>query len=484
MLKLEMTSQKQYKGRFRKWGIRKNINVQKAREIMSAEGAVCDFWPDKMQDNYDRRIARHLRNDTRSHTCSPQSRSPRPGGKVVTRQQPVSPWPARLKAPDNLERLEKTLYDTEAYIHFTIDPRRTWLVSREELGDDDRFFPLFIEGLEALSRDHEHHKAFSEIREASKHLKGLITLDDPAVYHRLVLRLSSFERYPQSDICFQVCRLLARCLGAMNLEIHGPSHPLTSIWSSHIEALDSRPEPGLFHHYLELVRAAGGKLYGDRNSLNIGSTELSKYISSSYREWDEEALRRRLTESTSKATPDPAVQEIRLALTEVLLRQGKAEDAIKLLEEATASKGLNARGDVGQIFWMAELEWRAGNATASFALLRKALELADSGQTLPGLVDAAQDEERGLSSLHILHTLFLRQNLMGRKQEITETRARATSLLAARRHRKSFILHLTSSDFEFDLDAGFDALAIADWSAHQASPLGVQWSEVSQDLFR
>lgn len=462
MLKLEMTSQKQYKGRFRKWGIRKNVNVRKAREITSAQGTACDFWPDKMQDNYERRIARHLKNDARNHTSSPQSRSPMPEGKVIMRQRKACPGPARLKAPDSLERLEKTLYDTEAYIHFTIHPKRTWLVSREELGDDDRFFPLFIGGLESLSRDQEPHKAFSEIREASKHLKRLITLDDPGVYHRLVLRLCSFERYPHSDVCFEVCRLLARCLGAMNLEVHGPSHPLTFVWSSHIEALDSRPDPGLFHHYLELVRAAGGKLYGDRNSLNIGSTELSKYIISSYRKWDGEALRRGLPESTSKAAPDPAVQEIRLALTELLLRQGKTENAINLLKEATASKGLNARGDVGQIFWMAELEWRTGNATASFALLREALELADSGQTLPGLPDGAQDEESGLSSLHILHTLFLRQNLIGRKQEATETRARAASLLAARRHRKPFVLHLTSSDFEFDLDAGFDALAIAD----------------------
>jgi hypothetical protein len=385
-----------------------------------------------------------------------------PVGKPITKQQQVSPIPARLKAPDNLERLERTLYDTEAYIHFTIDPSKSWPASRKELGEDDRFFPLFAGGLENLSRDHEPQKAFSDIREASEHLKGLITLDDPAVYHRLVARLSSFEKYPQSDICFKVCRQLTRCLGAMNLEIHGPSHPLNFVWSSHIEALESRPDPGFFHHYLELVRTVGGKLYGSRNSLNIGSTDLSKYITSSYREWDEEALRRGLSESASEATPDPAVQEIRLALTELLLGEGKTEEAIKLLGEATTPKRLDAAGDVGQLFWMADLEWRAGNATASFALLREALECADSNQTLPGLVDGAHDEERGLSSLHILHTLFLRLNLMGRKQETTETLARAAPLLASRRDRKPFVLHLTNSDFEFDLDTGFGALATAD----------------------
>lgn len=386
-----------------------------------------------------------------------------PEGKLITKRQQMSPSPARLKAPDNLERLEKTLFDTEAYIHFTLNPKRAWLASRAELGEDDRFFPLFIGGLENLSRDHEPQKAFSDIRDASKHLKGLIAWDDPAVYHRLVACLSSFENYPQSDICFQVCRLLTRCLGAMNLEIHGPSHPLNFVWSSHIEVLESRPEPGFFHHYQDLVMNVGGKLYSSRNSLNIGSTDLSKYITSSYREWDEEALRRGLQESASEATPDPAVQEVRLAITELLLQQGKTEVARKLLEEATASKHLDAEGDDGsQLFWMAELEWRAGNSTASFALLRDALKLVDPHQTLPGLVDSAQDEERGLLSLHILHLLFFRLNLMGRKQEITETWARAASLLAARRDRQPFVLHLSTSDMEVDLDTEFSALAITD----------------------
>lgn len=150
------------------------------------------------------------------------------------------------------------------------------------------------------------------------------------------------------------------------------------------------------------------------------------------REWDKDTLRRGLAESASKATPAAAVQEIRLVLTELLLGQGKTEEATKLMVEATSLRRLNAGGDVGQLFWMAELEWRAGNANASFALLREALDLADSDQTLPGIVDGTPDETCGLSKLHILHAPFLRLNMMGRKHETAETMARTVRLLAAR----------------------------------------------------
>ncbi|KAL2284346.1 hypothetical protein FJTKL_09048 [Diaporthe vaccinii] len=455
-------TKKQYKGRFQKWGIRKNLSVRKAREIASAQGPACDFWPDTRQRDYERRVARHLKNDIRNQTYKQQVRPSVPGGASNARQKQVIPSPARLKAPDSLENFEKTLYDAEVYVHFTMNRGRTWLASRAELGEDDRFFPLFIGALENLSRNYEPHRAFADIRKAFEHLTGLVALDDPAIYHRLVARFSSFEKYPQSDMCFKVCCLLTRCLTAMYLEAHGPSHPLNCVWSSHIEALESRPEPGLFDHYLESFRTLGQKLYGSRNSLNIGSTDLAKYITSSVRDWDEENLRGGLGESASQASPAPVAQEIRLALTELLLRQGRAEEATQLFGEATALKDLDAAGNVSQVFWMAELEWRAGNADASFALLREALQLADSHQTLPGLVGGAQEEESRLSSLHILHTLIFRLNLMGRKQETAEAWARAAPLVAARRDRKPFVLHLTTSDFEFDLDTRFCALEITD----------------------
>lgn len=370
------------------------------------------------------------------------------------------PSPARLKAPHGLEIFEKTLYDAEVYVHFTMNLNRTWLASRAELGEDDRFFPLFIGGLENIARDHEPDRAFADIRKAFEHLTGLVALDDPAIYHRLVARFASFEKYPQSDMCFQVCCLLTRYLTTMYLQTHGPSHPLNSVWLSHIEVLESRPEPGLFDHYLESFRTLGLKLYGSKNSRNIGSTDLTKYVTSDFRDWDEEALRRGLVESVSHASPAPATQEIRLALTELLLCQRRADEATQILGEATALKDTDAAGDVGQIFWMAELEWRAGNADSSFALLREALQLADSHQLLPGLVGGAREEEVGLSSIHILHTLIFRLNLMGRKQECAEARARAVPLIAARRDRKPFVLHLTTSDFEFDLDTVFGALEI------------------------
>lgn len=368
------------------------------------------------------------------------------------------PSPARLKAPDSLENFEKTLYDAEVYLQFTMNRGRTWLASRAELGEDDRFFPLFIGGLEDLSRDHEPHRAFADIRKAFEHLTGLVALDDAAIYHRLVARFSSFEKYPQSDICFKVCRLLTRCLTAMYRETHGPSHPLNCVWSSHIEVLESRPEPGLFDHYLESFRTLGQKLYGSKNSLNIGSTDLTKYIKSDVRNWDEEALRRGLAESASHASPAPVAQETRLALTELLLSQGRAEEATQLLGKTTAVQELDPSGDVSQVFWMAELEWRAGNADGSFALLREALQLADSHQILGD----AQEEEGRFSSLHILLTLIFRLNLMDRKQETAEAWAEAAPLVAARRDKKPFILHLTTSDFEFDLDTRFCALEIKD----------------------
>lgn len=229
-------------------------------------------------------------NPATRHQCSSRSFSPVTEGKLIPRQKQVSPVPA-LRAPDSLEKLERTLYDIEVWILFTVGPSRAGLASRKELGEHDRFFPLFIGGLESLSRDHEPQKAFSDIREASNHLKALISLDDPAVYWRLVARLSSFERYPHSHTCFKVCRLLTRCLGAMNLEVHGPSHPLNFVWSSHIEMLESRPERGFFQHYLELVTAIGVKLYDGGNSLSVGTTVLSKYVTRGCREWDEEDLR-------------------------------------------------------------------------------------------------------------------------------------------------------------------------------------------------
>lgn len=370
------------------------------------------------------------------------------------------PSPTRLKAPDDLENFEKTLFDANVYVQFTINPSRTWLASRAELGEDDRFFPLFIGGLEDLSNDLEPHRAFADINKAFEHLEGLVTLDDPAIYHRLVARFSSFEKYPQSEICFEVCCLLTRCLRALYLETHGPSHPLNCVWSSHVEMLESRPEPGLFYHYLETFRTVGQKLYGNRDNLDIGFIDLSSYITSSVREWDEEALRHDLAKSASQSEPTPTVQEIRLALTEILLRQGSTEEATQLLSEATALKQLGATSDIGQVFWLSELAWRAGDADDSFALLKEALELADSHQVLPGLVGVAQDEEQNHSSFHILHILIFRYNLMGRNQEIAETRARAAPLIAARRDRKPFVLHLTTSDFEFDLSDRFCALAI------------------------
>lgn len=455
-----MTRQKQYKGRFQKWGIRKNLSGRKARELAAAKGMTCDFWPDTRQHDYERRIARHLRNDARNHTCDQKGGSSTSEDESTASPQQVVPSPARLKAPDDLEHFEKTLYDAKVYVQFTINPSRTWLASRAELGEDDKFFPLFIGGLEDLSNDLEPHRAFADISKAFEHLKGLVSLDDPAIYHRLVARFSSFEKYPQSEICFKVCCLLTRCLKAMYIEIHGPSHPLNCVWSSHVEMLESRPEPGLFYHYLETFRTVGQKLYGNKDSLDIGFIDLSSYITSSVREWDEEALRHDLAESASQSESAPAVQEIRLALTEILLRQGRTEEATPLLSEAIALKHLGAASDIGQVFWLSELAWRAGDAGDSFALLKEALELADSHQVLPGLVGVAQDEERSLSSFHILHILIFRYNLMGRNQEIAETRARAAPLIAARRDRKPFVLHLTTSDFEFDLSDRFCALAI------------------------
>lgn len=117
---------------------------------------------------------------------------------------------------------------------------------------------------------------------------------------------------------------------------------------------------------------------------------------------------------------------------------------------------------MGQLFWMAELEWRAGNPTTSFALLREALDLADSDRSTPGLFDDMLDGECGVSKLLILHTLFLRLNMMGRTQETTEVMEGTARLLAARGDKKPFVLNLTSSDFEFDLDTRLGALAITD----------------------
>lgn len=372
------------------------------------------------------------------------------------------PRPARFNAPDDLENLENTLYDAEVYVQYTMNPGRTWLASRAELGEDDRFFPLFIGGLESLSRDHETHRAFVDISKAFEHLRGLVALDDAAIYHRLVARFSSFEQYPRSQVCFQVCCLLTRCLRTIYLDVHGPSHPLNRVWTSHIEMLESGPEPGFFDHYLESFRTLGRKLYGSRNSLNIGSTDLAKYITSSFRGWDEEALRHGLADSVSQATPAPKAQEMRLALTELVLQQGTAEEAAQLLGEAKALKRLDSADDVDRVFWLAELEWRAGNADGSFSLLREALELADSHQTVPGLALGTRDEQDRLSSWHILHMLIFRLNLMGRKQENAEAWERAAPMVAARRDRKPFVLHLTTSDFEFDLDTRFCSLAITD----------------------
>lgn len=451
-----------YKRRFKKWGVRKNLSVREAQDLISAEGSASDFWPDRRQHDYERRIARHLKKGGRNPTHNQQGHSSASeSGALVRQQQQVCPSPARLKAPGDLEKFEGTLFDAEVYVHFTMNPNRNWLAGRAELGENDRFFPLFIGGLDNLSRDHEPNRAFEDIRKAFGHLQGLVALDDPAIYHRLVARFSSYEKYPRSDVCFRVCCLLIRCLGAMWLEVHGPSHPLNRVWSSHIAMLESRPEPGFFEHWMESFRTVGQKIYGNSNSSNIGSTDLSRYITSSFREWDEEALRRGLPESAAKATPAPVALEIRLALAEFLLQQGNADEARKVLAEATAIKHLDASGDLSQVFWMAELEWRAGNAASSFALMREALELAESHQVLPGLI-GAQEEQRGLSSLHILHTLIFRLNLMGRKDEVAQAWAKVAPLIAARRDRKPFVIHLTNSDFEFDLDTRFCGLTIED----------------------
>ena len=170
-----------YKRRFKKWGVRKNLSVREARDIISAQGTAHDFWPDRRQHDYERRIARHLRKGGLNQACDRQGHhSVSEGRSIARQQQQMCPSPARLKAPDNLERFEKTLYDAEVYVHFTMSPTRNWLASRAELGEDDRFFPLFIGGLDSLSRDHEPDRAFADINKAFGHLKGLVALDDPA----------------------------------------------------------------------------------------------------------------------------------------------------------------------------------------------------------------------------------------------------------------------------------------------------------------
>ncbi|KAJ0109687.1 hypothetical protein J7T55_014249 [Diaporthe amygdali] len=462
---LEAT-QKMYKSRFRKWGLRKNLRSYEAREIVSGQAKKAqDFWPDSRRREYERRIARHLGRHGRKHPRGQQDH-PGPRGRSLVRQQQVSVVPARLKAPGNLETLEKSIYDVDVYMHFTMDPNKTWLANRAELGEHDQFFPLFIGGLENLSRDLEPQKAFADIGEAFDHLRALVSFDDPAVYHRLVARFSSFKQYPSSEICFKVCCLLIRYLSALYRELHGPSHPLDGVWPSHIDVLESRQGSDFFERYLESYRALGAKLYASSNCLDIGALDLSKYIPSRVREWDEEALQRGLAETLSQPALLPGAQEIRLALAELLLQQKRSEEGASCLSEAVSLRHVDVEPDAIRVFWMAELEWRAGNPADCVMLLKESFELAES-QGLP--TELVGTEKCGLSKLSILHTLIFRLNVLNRQHEMEQAWARMAPLVAALRHRKPLTLHLTSSDFELDIDTRFAAMTLEDKDGQKSS---------------
>lgn len=213
-----------YKKRLRDWGVRKNIKSGEAWKVASGQSHNLGFWPDSRSSDYNQRIARHLRRckhgvSTSGRSC-PQCRAHRGVSVALT----VTAMPAYTSK--GLANVEMGLYYAEIFFQAATDSKLSEWCSAPGTLKNLKFEVLFDQSLAKLARHSEVKQAFADIDCAFDLLRSLIKADHPYAYHTLVNSMALCKTYPASEICFQVCRMLARQCQQLSFVILGTSHPI------------------------------------------------------------------------------------------------------------------------------------------------------------------------------------------------------------------------------------------------------------------
>lgn len=370
-------SAKVYKNQFRRWGIRKNLKGYEALNIAAGKGSKPIFWPDDRVEVYEARIDRHVKK-YRRNIASSQAHA----RTVMTPSR-------RLRAPDALEKVEAASYYFTEYFNGNHNRfSTTWFLT----GEQEEFSSLFIGSLARLSRNDQQNQAFKEINLAFELLKQLVSLDHPVVYLHLVASITAFCQYPKSEICSAVCRTLSDYLRKLSWIIHGSSHPLNHVWGEglHISAAEG-PESFALGVVAKMTR----RCWPSEPRIVMGSIDIEKCVPSDARGLDEASLRDRLAITASRPDLLSQAQETRLALCELLITQVRLPEALHFFAEAKAFQAADPMRRASKALWMAELEWRGGNAQASINTMKSALfsdQIAVSGETNNGVTKTMAEE--------------------------------------------------------------------------------------------
>lgn len=304
------------------------------------------------------------------------------------------PPPRRLRAPDTLETVEAATYYLRIYIigkHET----ESWFSPGPFFGEQEAFSALFVRGLEILSRNDQQQQAlaFKDINRAFDYLKPIVERNHPMLYMKLMAAIAAFAQYPKSEICSTICRLLSDHVRKLTGIVHGPHHPLNHIWGEAMHA-SSAGDPGSFvlgvavsglrKCMLNRPRRTtqGLQVYLDSRqlqdvSLKQQSLHIGEYVSSHARDLDEASLRANLKAMGARPDLLPQVQETRLALSELLLSQGRIPEGYHFYTLAMAFQKDDPVNRAGKTFWAAELKWRVGNTWGTLDTLKFALEYAE-----------------------------------------------------------------------------------------------------------
>lgn len=363
---LTIHSMKVYKSQFRRWGIRKNLKRHEALELANGQDPPAIFWPGGRDGDYADRIDRHLRNN--KHRSNSGSSRAQTWMKVRARTPP-----RRIRAPDTLEKVEAASYYLRIYITGSHETE-TWFKTGRFFEEQEAFSSLFIRGLERLSRNDQQQQAFKDVNKAFDYLKQIVERNHPIVYMKLMAAVAAFAQYPKSEICLKICLSLSDHVRKLTHIIHGPHHPLNHIWGDALH-ISSGADPGSF--VLGVAVSGVRKCMANRPRHASGAFDISECIPSDARGLDEASLRDNLT--VMAPCPDllPQAQETRLALSELMLNQGRIVEGAHFYMEAMAFQDYDTVRQASKLFWVAELKWRSGNALGCLDTLKSALACAE-----------------------------------------------------------------------------------------------------------
>lgn len=266
-----------YKKRLREWGVRKNIRSTEAWEVASGQQTSrnLEFWPDSRSSDYKDRMARHLSRrckhglvpgvpSTRGGRACPQCRSSalRPASEQQEQQAfaglalavTATTTPAYISK--GLASVEMGLHYAEIFLQFQLasDAHQSKWSSAPDTLKHVQFAVLFDEGLEKLVRGSYHNndnnssrqvgpplhqeqlpmQAFADIDRAFALLRNLIGEDHPYAYDTLVSSMALCKKYPASELCFKICRMLAKHCQQLSLVVLGTSHPINPCFAADV----------------------------------------------------------------------------------------------------------------------------------------------------------------------------------------------------------------------------------------------------------